>query len=82
MFSMAFQWHSASFACSALQFDKAGRLAAATLSIIVLVPLDAPPSQVALRRFLEVGIGVTVALVVSLVVFPSHAAKPDGNVGL
>jgi uncharacterized membrane protein YgaE (UPF0421/DUF939 family) len=70
------------FACSALQFDKAGRLAAATLSIIVLVPLDAPPSRVALGRFLEVGIGVTVALVVSLVVFPSHAAKPDASVGV
>jgi uncharacterized membrane protein YgaE (UPF0421/DUF939 family) len=65
------------FACSALQFDKAGRLAAATLSIIVLVPLDAPPSQVAPGRFLEVGIGVTVAYVVSLVVFPSPDAKAD-----
>ncbi len=67
------------FACSAFQFDKAGRLAAATLSIIVLVPLDAPPSKVALGRFLEVGIGVTVAYVVSLVVFPSRAAKPDAK---
>jgi uncharacterized membrane protein YgaE (UPF0421/DUF939 family) len=70
------------FVCSAFQFDKAGRLAAATLSIIVLVPLDAPPSKVALSRFLEVGIGVTVALVVSLVVFPSRAAKPDAKAGV
>jgi uncharacterized membrane protein YgaE (UPF0421/DUF939 family) len=70
------------FACSALRFDKAGRLAAATLSIIVLVPLDVPPSQVALGRFLEVGIGVTVALVVSLVVFPSRAAKADTKAGV
>lgn len=67
------------FVSSALQFDKAGRLAAATLSIIVLVPIDAPPSTVALSRFLEVGIGVTVALLVSLVVFPSRAAKPDAK---
>ncbi len=70
------------FVCSAFQFDKAGRLAAATLSIIVLVPLDAPPSKVALSRFLEVGIGVTVALVVSLVVFPSHPAKADTAAGV
>lgn len=67
------------FACSAFQFDKAGRLAAATLSIIVLVPLDASPSKVALSRFLEVGIGVTVAFVVSLVVFPSRAAKAEAE---
>jgi uncharacterized membrane protein YgaE (UPF0421/DUF939 family) len=67
------------FVCSAFQFDKAGRLAAATLSIIVLVPLDAPPSKVALGRFLEVGIGVTVAYIVSLVVFPSPTAKTDAK---
>jgi uncharacterized membrane protein YgaE (UPF0421/DUF939 family) len=65
------------FLCSVLQFDKAGRLAGATLSLIVLVSIDDKPSQIAISRFLEVGIGVVIALIVSLVVFPSRAAKVD-----
>ena len=63
------------FACSALKFDKAGRLAAATLSIIILVPLDEPPSKVAFSRFLEVGIGVSMALAMTLL--PPRLAKED-----
>jgi len=63
------------FACSALKFDKAGRLAAATLTIIVLVPIDEPPSRIALSRFLEVGIGVSMALLMTFL--PPRSAKPD-----
>jgi uncharacterized membrane protein YgaE (UPF0421/DUF939 family) len=63
------------FVCSTLQFDKAGRLAAATLSIIVLVQLDAPPSRIAISRFLEVAIGVSIALGISWL--PPHPAKAD-----
>jgi uncharacterized membrane protein YgaE (UPF0421/DUF939 family) len=64
------------FVCSALQFDKAGRLAAATLSLIVLVQPDASPGRVAIARFLEIGIGVVMALAVTLLVFRPHPAEP------
>jgi uncharacterized membrane protein YccC len=63
------------FLCSALPFDKAGRLAAVALSIIVLVKIDGGPAQAALARFLEVGLGIVVALAVTLLVFPPHNAK-------
>ena len=63
------------FVCSALAFDKAGRLAAVTLSIIVLVKIDHGPAQAAIGRFLEVGLGIVVALVVTLLVFPTPRTK-------
>lgn len=59
------------FICSALQFDKAGRLAAVALTIIVLVDPGANPGHAALARFLEVGLGIIVALAVTLLVFPA-----------
>lgn len=65
------------FACSTLQFDKAGRLAAATLSLIVLVQPDDTPGHVAIARFLEIVIGVVMALVVTLLVFRPRTAAPD-----
>ena len=58
------------FLCSALQFDKAGRLAAVALTIVVLVHLDAGPGHAAIARFLEVSLGIVVALGVTLLVFP------------
>jgi uncharacterized membrane protein YccC len=63
------------FVCSALAFDKAGRLAAVTLSVIVLVKFDGGPAQAAISRFLEVGLGLVVALAVTMLVFPSRAAQ-------
>jgi uncharacterized membrane protein YgaE (UPF0421/DUF939 family) len=65
------------FVCSALAFDKAGRLAAVTLSIIVLVKIDNGPAQAAIGRFLEVGLGIVVALLVTLLVFPPGPAKAE-----
>ena len=65
------------FVCSALAYDKAGRLAAVTLSIIVLVRIDGGPARAALARFLEVGLGIVVALVVTLLVFPPRSAKTE-----
>jgi uncharacterized membrane protein YgaE (UPF0421/DUF939 family) len=70
------------FACSALAFDKAGRLAAVALSIIVLVKIDNGPAQAALGRFLEVGLGIVVALAVTLLVFPTHLAKAEGKAAM
>jgi uncharacterized membrane protein YgaE (UPF0421/DUF939 family) len=67
------------FVCSALAYDKAGRLAAVTLSIIVLVRIDGGPAQAAIARFLEVGLGIVVALAVTLLVFPPRPAKLQLN---
>jgi uncharacterized membrane protein YccC len=61
------------FVCSALAYDKAGRLAAVALSIIVLVSIDGGPAQAAIARFLEVGLGIVVALAVTMLVFPPRA---------
>jgi len=60
-----------------LAYEKAGRLAAVTLSIIVLVKIDGGPAQAAMARFLEVGLGVVVALAVSSLVFPPSSAKAE-----
>src|ERR1700722_13555895 len=65
------------FVCSVLAYEKAGRLAAVALSIIVLVKIDNGPAQAAMARFLEVGLGVVVALAVSSLVFPPSPAKTD-----
>ena len=65
------------FVCSLFAYDKAGRLAAVALSIIVLVKLDGGPAQAALARFLEVEFGILVALAVTLLVFPSRPEKAD-----
>ena len=65
------------FVCSALAYDKAGRLAAVTLSIVVLVKWDGGPAHAAVSRFLEVGFGIVVALAVTLLVFPRSSAKVE-----
>jgi uncharacterized membrane protein YccC len=54
----------------ALQFHKAGHLAAVALTIIVLVKLEPTPGHAALAGFLEVGLGIVVALAVTLLVCP------------
>ena len=61
-------------ACSTLEFEKAGRLAAVTLTIIVLIHIDSGPGTAALARFLEVSLGVVVALAVTHLVFPQRPA--------
>ncbi len=58
------------FACSLLKFDKAGRLAALAHTILVLVHLDDEPGRAAVARFLEVALGIVVALAVTLLVLP------------
>jgi uncharacterized membrane protein YgaE (UPF0421/DUF939 family) len=62
-------------ACSTLKFEKAGRLAAVALTIIVLIKIDGGPGQAALARFLEVSLGIVVALAVTLLVFPERLAE-------
>ena len=62
-------------ACSILNSEKAGRLAAVALTIIVLIHIDGGPEQAALARFLEVALGIVVALAVTLLVFPQRPAE-------
>jgi len=65
------------FVCSALAYEKAGRLAGVALSVIVLAEMGESPAQAAVARFLEVGLGIIVALAVTLLVFPLHSAKAE-----
>ena len=65
------------FVCSALAYEKAGRLAGVALSVIVLARLEESPAQAAIARFLEVGLGIIVALAVTLLVFPPRSAKTE-----
>jgi uncharacterized membrane protein YgaE (UPF0421/DUF939 family) len=66
-------------ACSLLEFEKAGRLAAVALTIIVLIRVDGGPGQAALARFLEVSLGILVALGVTVVVFPERPQMTSQN---
>ncbi|MGB7553743.1 MAG: FUSC family protein [Candidatus Korobacteraceae bacterium] len=65
------------FVCGILAFDKAGRLAAVALTIIVLIKIDGGPAQAAVARFLEVGLGIVVALAVTLLVFPPDSGNKE-----
>src|SRR5580700_1865591 len=51
--------------CALLRFGGAYRFAAITLSIILLIAHQRPPWIVALHRFVEVSLGIAVALVVA-----------------
>jgi uncharacterized membrane protein YccC len=59
-------------ACSLLEFEKAGRLAGVALTIVLLIRIDSGPGQAALARFLEVSLGILVALGVTVLVFPDR----------
>jgi uncharacterized membrane protein YgaE (UPF0421/DUF939 family) len=61
--------------CSALRFHKAGHLAAVALTVVVLANPDSSPGHAALGRFCEVGLGVVVALAVTLMVSPPETMK-------
>ncbi len=63
------------FLCSALEFDKAGRLAGVALTIVVLLQNEEGPGRAAVSRFLEVSLGILVALAVTLLVFPPRMPK-------
>jgi uncharacterized membrane protein YccC len=65
--------------CSTLEFEKAGRLAGVALTIIVLIKIDGGPGSAALARFLEVGLGIVVALAVTHLVFPAHSPEPANS---
>ncbi len=58
--------------CISLGIEKAGRLAAVALTIIVLLRAGETPFRAALGRFVEVSLGIVVALAINLIV-PAHS---------
>ncbi|MGD0438921.1 MAG: FUSC family protein [Bryobacteraceae bacterium] len=63
------------FLCSILRLAESQRLATVTVAIVMLTGRANSPWVVALHRFLEVAIGIVIALVVSIVVWPSRARR-------
>jgi uncharacterized membrane protein YgaE (UPF0421/DUF939 family) len=53
--------------CSLLRLGGAYRFAAITLTIVLLITHSNPPWSVALHRFVEVSLGIAVALLVAMV---------------
>lgn len=62
--------------CALLRLGSAYRFAAITLSIVLLIVHQRPPWMVATHRFIEVSLGIAVALLVTLV-----WRLPDGRTG-
>jgi len=61
--------------CNLLRLGNAGRLSAVALSVIVLIHFQMSPGRAALLRFIEVAVGVIVALIVRWTVFPGDRRK-------
>ncbi len=63
------------FLCFVLRMPDSQRLATVTIAIIMLIPQSASAWTVALHRFTEVSLGILIALVVSLTLWPNHARR-------
>jgi len=67
------------FLCFVLRLPDSQRLATVTVAIIMLIGRSASAWVVALHRFAEVSIGILVALVISLILWPNHARRSLRN---
>jgi uncharacterized membrane protein YccC len=63
------------FLCFVLRLPDSQRLATVTVAIIMLIGHSASAWVVALHRFTEVSLGILIALVVSLTLWPNHARR-------
>ncbi len=63
------------FLCYLLRLPDSQRLATVTVAIIMLIGRSASVWIVALHRFTEVSIGILIALVISLTLWPNHARR-------
>jgi uncharacterized membrane protein YccC len=61
--------------CSILRLPDSQRLATVTVAIIMLIGQPVFPWTVALHRFIEVSIGILIALVISLTLWPNRARE-------
>ena len=59
--------------CASLGLRDSYRLASATVAIVMLTSSTGPPWAVAFHRFLEVALGILVALLITLLMWPSRA---------
>lgn len=63
------------FVCDSLRLAESQRLATVTVAIIILVAHTSSAWVIALHRFEEVALGILVALLVSLTLWPNHARR-------
>jgi len=63
------------YVCSVLKLAESQRLATVTVGILMLIGRVSSAWIVALHRFLEVSIGILVAMVISFVLWPSRARE-------
>ena len=63
------------FACDLLRLAESQRLATVTVAIIMLAGRTSSAWIIALHRFSEVTLGILIALLVSLTLWPSHARR-------
>lgn len=66
------------FVCTQLRLAESQRLATVTVAIIMLITRTSAAWVIALRRFSEVALGILIALMVSLVLWPNHARRSVG----
>jgi uncharacterized membrane protein YccC len=63
------------FVCDLLHLAESQRLATVTVAIIMLIPGTSSAWIIALHRFSEVALGILIALLVSLTLWPNHARR-------
>ncbi len=63
------------FLCFVLRLPDSQRLATVTVAIIMLIGRPVSPWTVALHRFIEVSLGILIALVISLTLWPNRARR-------
>lgn len=63
------------FVCTELHLAESQRLATVTVAIIMLVSRTSAAWVIALHRFEEVALGILLALVISLTLWPNHARR-------
>ncbi len=63
------------FVCDVLRLAESQRLATVTVAIIMLIAHTTSAWVIALHRFTEVALGIVIALLVSLTLWPNHARR-------
>jgi uncharacterized membrane protein YccC len=63
------------FVCTQLRLAESQRLATVTVAIIMLISRTSAAWVIAMHRFAEVALGILIALLVSLVLWPNHARR-------
>src|SRR5271169_6347576 len=62
--------------CALLGFEDAARLAGVAVAIVMLVSHPGRPWIAAVHRFLEVSLGIVVAVAISVLIWPSRKPNP------